>query len=159
MPKIYSDVSQIRSINKKIVDYIRYRKPLPIGAKIKYVWSHGQTHSPAARYAGQIEYSKILPNGNKQTRLVTAYGGGDIGMTTIVKSPDGEVLKAYAGVRCRSWKAISPDTGKVTEKNTGTIAYTSGGKYDVLGDIIRGKIFTGNPRADENNIHLLLKKD
>ncbi len=160
MGKYYANVTQVKFINQKLMQYIKEEKRLPEGAKIRYVWAHkDKTHLPHRRYAGQIEYSKILPNGNKQTRLVTAYGDGSIGMTTRVDSPSGELLKAYTGVRDRRWKAIIPETLEVTAENPGTIAYESGTKENVLKALgPNGKIFTSNPPADENNRTLLLRK-
>ena len=157
MPKVFSNVSQVESVNKKIMQYIREKKPMPKNTNLTHVWAQdSQTHIPERRYAGQIKYTKLLANGNTQDRLVTAYGDGSIGMTTVVKSPTGELLKAYSGVRGKSWEAINPTTNEVVSKNAGTIAYCSGNKQDVLNNLRNGNIFGGNPQADRNNLYLLV---
>ncbi len=48
---------------------------------------------------GQISNQKILNNGNIQKRITTLFRDGKLGLETKVYAPDGELLKAYAGIR------------------------------------------------------------
>lgn len=140
MPKVYSSTSQVSSINEKIMQYIKGKKSLPNGAKIRKLYATGEnTHIPSQRYAGSIEYSKVLPNGNVQSRLVTAYGDGSVGMTTKVSSPSGELLKAYTGVRERAWKAVDPKTEEALKESQGTVRYFSGNAVDVKNEVIKNE--------------------
>lgn len=102
MPRIYSIGSQIESIDKQIISYLKGHTKIPQNVKIRQVWSVG-THDPINSFSGQFEYKKMLRNGNEQTRVVTAYGNGNIGTTTVVKSPQGELLKVYNGVIEKHW--------------------------------------------------------
>lgn len=52
--------------------------------------------------AGQVENSKQLKNGNFQKRITTIYPSGHLGTETRIYSPDGELLKSYAGIRTTS---------------------------------------------------------
>lgn len=52
--------------------------------------------------AGQVTDTKFLKNGNTQKRITTVYPSGHLGLETKVYSPDGELLKAYAGIRTTS---------------------------------------------------------
>lgn len=156
MPKIYSNVSQVQSINKKVLSYLKNEKKLPQNAQVRKVWAeNNKTNIPSKVYAGQVEYSKILPNGNKQTRLVTAYGDGSISTTTTVKNPSGELLKAYTGVRDKTWKAINPKSGEIVRQNSGTLAYTSGTKEEVMAKT--KELYDSNGAADRNNMYLLMR--
>lgn len=156
MPKIYSNTSQVQNINKNILSYLKGKKVLPQNAQVKHIWAeNNQTNIPSKIYAGQIEYEKILANGNKQTRLVTAYGDGSIATTTTVESPSGELLKAYTGLRDRTWKATNPETGNIVKQNTGTPCYASGTRDEVITKA--NKFYGSNPPSDRNNLYLLMR--
>ena len=52
--------------------------------------------------ASQVQNSKILRNGNVQKRITTLYPNSHVGIETKIYTPDGELLKAYAGIRTSS---------------------------------------------------------
>jgi len=80
-------------------------------------------------HAGQIQSTKILPNGNKQVRITTAYGGDAslISMDTRVFSPQGKLINAYHGIRGTEMKYLSPE-GELVKHLTPTRAYANESK-------------------------------
>jgi hypothetical protein len=85
-------------------------------------WRFG--NKPA--HAGQIRGKKVLPNGNTQIRITTAYAGDakTIATDTKVYSPSGELLKAYHGIRGGRVTCENAD-GVVTDVINETRAYSS----------------------------------
>lgn len=97
MGKIYGAATHITSIHEKLMKKITGSQPCEAGERIVHIWKFG--NKPA--HAGQIYGQKVLPNGNIQRRITTAYAGdaNTIATDTRVYSPKGELLKAYYGVR------------------------------------------------------------
>ena len=71
-----------------------------------------------------------MPNGNKLTQIVTAFAGNNpYAVQGVVKSPSGELLRAYTGVHLNGeWKFT-------TSKNIDEVK------------TVANKIFNGNPEA------------
>lgn len=86
------------SIWENAMSIVKGVKNLPKKSSLVASWSFTGRNLP---HAGQMYSCKTLPNGNIQKRIVTAYAGSSssLGMETVVFSPKGELLKAYAGIR------------------------------------------------------------
>ena len=84
-------------IHQNVMKKIRNNSLCRKGEEIIKVWRFDE--QPI--HAGQIKGIKILPNGNKQVRITTAYAGSTptLALDTRVYSPSGELLKSYHGIR------------------------------------------------------------
>ncbi len=82
-------------------------------------------------HAGQFLYSKVLPNGNIQKRLITQYGNpGIVGFETNVVSPSGELLRSYAGIR-------APEGTRIYGNNSGGLPEALHRLYDNQGSCFK----------------------
>lgn len=106
---------------------VKGEKLLSRGEKIVHQWRFN--NRPV--HAGQILSTKILPNGNKKVRLLTAFANdGALGLESVLYSPNGELLEAYAGIRRNS---------------TGTKAIS--GTMEEVRKFAASQIYYGNPDA------------
>ncbi len=88
----------LEAIHQKVMKKIQNNKSLcQKGEEVIKTWQF----EGRPIHAGQIKGTKILPNGNKQVRITTAYAGNTptIATDTHVYSPSGELLNVYHGVR------------------------------------------------------------
>lgn len=72
-------------------------RPIRAGFSVLKKWQIGEKV-----LSGQVYNEKTLKNGNIQKRIVTVFPNGHLGFETKVNNPDGELLKAYVGVRTSS---------------------------------------------------------
>ena len=73
---------------------ITKQSPLPPSYNTIKTWQIGDKI-----IEGQVYNQKILKNGNIQKRIITLFRDTKLGFETEVYSPDGELLKAYNGIR------------------------------------------------------------
>lgn len=88
---------QVVSIWTNLFYGITERAPLKPGYKIINSFKIGEKTVGA-----QLLSNKMLKNGNIQKRITTVFPNGSLGLETRVLSPNGELLKAYTGVRTTS---------------------------------------------------------
>ena len=106
MVKIIGSSNFVSSVHKKLMNKISKSGFCKEGEKIVTLWRF-DNRPP---HAGQLQGCKILPNGNKQVRITTAYAGDAhvISTDTRIYSPEGELLKAYHGIRGAEMKYVTP---------------------------------------------------
>lgn len=107
MQKIAESNKFISNIHSQLMRKIKTPKSCKNNEQIVKLWRF--ENKPV--HAGQIQGTKILPNGNKQVRITTAYAGdsSQIALDTRVYSPSGELLKVYHGIRGTETKFITPE--------------------------------------------------
>jgi hypothetical protein len=122
MAKIISPANQVAAVHDKIMQKITGKINLAKNESVITAWRFG--NRPI--HAGQICGKKVLPNGNTQIRITTAYAGDatTIATDTKVYSPSGELLKAYHGIRGNRIACTNED-GVVTKVINETRAYSS----------------------------------
>lgn len=99
MTKIVGSSEYIGNVWAKVMAKVKNTKLCNPNAKERVVHCWRFDGRPA--HAGQVYGEKVLPNGNIQKRITTAYAGSEptIAIDTRVYSPSGELLKAYHGIR------------------------------------------------------------
>ena len=100
----YPSLSYLEAISNKYLAMIRGKSPLRKGEKVITAWKFGSQEA----HAGQIMLApKTLPNGNIQKRTITVYAGSNppVALDTRIYTPNGELLKAYHGIRGESTRA------------------------------------------------------
>jgi hypothetical protein len=122
MAKIVSQANQVAAVHDKLMQKIAGNANLSKNEAVITAWRFG--NKPI--HAGQIRGKKVLPNGNTQLRITTAYAGDSnmIATDTKVYSPSGELLKAYHGVRGAQVTCKNAD-GVVIKATNETRAYSS----------------------------------
>ena len=102
------------AVYESLISKVKGHKLLDKGEMLVHTWRFPD--KPV--HAGQILSQKILPNGNKKLRLVTAFANdGGLGLETITYSPSGELLEAYAGIHrnSRATKALKGTLDEVKQ--------------------------------------------
>ena len=79
-----------------LMDKIRGARPLKRGEHVIQAWQFNKNSFP---HSGQVYAQKTMRNGNIKTRVTTAFYNGAFAVETTIKSPSGELLSAYAGIR------------------------------------------------------------